>query len=86
MEQAEKLVNAYNRNLAADLDLLDRAVDGIDGQETENRRTIDRTHLHGRSQGAATDQAVYLVDMARAEALDAIGETERAAQLLVKHI
>ncbi len=86
MEQAEKLVNACNRHLAADLELLDSATGGSDGQETENRRTIDRSDIHGRSQGAATDQSVYLVDMAKAEALDAMGETEKAVQLVDRHV
>ena len=86
LEQAEKLVNVYNRNLAADLELLDRAVDGSDAQGSENRHTIDLSNLRGRTQGAATNQAAYLVDMAKAEALDQMGDTQAATDLVERYV
>ena len=39
------------------------------------RHMIDLPNLHEKTQGAPTNQAAYLVDMAKAEALDTLGET-----------
>ncbi len=86
VEHAEKLVNVYNRDLVADLELLDRAVDGDDAQRSVTRHTIDPSNLLGKTEGAATDEAGYLVDMAKAEALDMMGETRRAVQLVDRHV
>ena len=35
---------------------------------------------------AATDQATYLEDMAKAEALDAMGDTECAVAMVDRHV
>ena len=42
------------------------------------RHMIDLPNLHEKTQGAPTDQATYLVDMAKAEALDAMGDVKKA--------
>ena len=47
---------------------------------------IDLPNLHEKTQRAATDPATYLVDMAKAEALDVMGETEKAVQLVDRHV
>jgi len=47
------MVNAYNRDLADDLELLSSRVDGSDGQEAENRRTIDLSKLDRDTKGEA---------------------------------
>ena len=86
MGQAEKLVNLYNRNLAANFELLDFAVRGSEARGPEARHAIDLPTLRGEITGAATHQAAYLVDMAKAEALDMMGETEKAVQVVDKHI
>ena len=86
IDQAEKLVSAYNRDLAVYLELLYSTINGSDGQESEIRYTIDLTNLRNRKQGASTDQAAYLVDMAKAEALDMMGETDRAMLLVDQHL
>ena len=85
IDQAEKLVSAYNRDLAVYLELLYSTINGSDGQESEIRYTIDLTNLRNRKQGTSTDQAAYLVDMAKAEALDMMGETDRAMLLVDQH-
>ena len=61
-------------------------VDEDDAQESETRSTIDLSNLAGKTQRAAASQAAYLVDMAKAEALDSMGETERAVALVDRHI
>jgi hypothetical protein len=86
VEQAEKLVDLYNGNLAAGLELLDSAVDGPDVQESEYHQTINLSVLRRRTEGAASSQAAYLVDMAKAEALDSMGEMGAAAALVDRHI
>jgi len=86
IDQAEKLVSAYNRDLAVYLELLYSTINGSDGQESEIRYTIDLTNLRNRKQGTSTDQAAYLVDMAKAEALDMMGETDRAMLLVDQHL
>ncbi|MDA1219162.1 MAG: hypothetical protein O2909_06955 [Chloroflexi bacterium] len=86
VEQAKNLVNLYNRNLVAGLELLDSAAVGSDAQGPENQHTIDLSILQGRTKGTATGQAAYLVDMAKAEALDAMGETDKAIQLVDLYI
>lgn len=40
-EQAENLINLYNRNLAAGLEPMDSAIDGSDAEGSENQYTID---------------------------------------------
>ena len=86
VEQAEKLVNTYNRDLAADMELLDRAADGIQVEGPEMRHTIDQSNIYGITQGAATDQAAYLVDIAKGEALHMMGHTEKAHSLVDGHL
>ena len=86
VEQAEKLVDFYNRDLSSDIDLLDSAAEGSDAPESETRHMIDLPGLHHQTRGASTDQAAYLVDMAKSEALEALGEPERAAQLVEKYV
>ena len=86
VEHAEKLVNLYNRNLAADLELLDASADESDGERPNYPYTIDLSNLLAKKQSAATDQVAYLVDMAKAEALDAMGETEQAVALVDRHV
>ena len=86
VEHAEKLVNVYNQDITVDLELLANSEDESAAQGSESRHTIDPSNLLGKTRGAATDEAGYLVDMAKAEALDAMGETERASRVVDKHI
>jgi hypothetical protein len=74
VDLAGKLVIANNRGSAADLKELDVVVDGSDAQGSEIHNRIDLLNLHRGTQGAATDQFAHLVDMAKAETLDSMGE------------
>ena len=60
-------------------ELLEGAVDECDAKESGNRHTINLSNLGGSTQLAATDPAPYMVDMAKAEPLGVMGETEKAA-------
>lgn len=48
--------------------------------------TIDLAGLVENVQGATKGQAAYLVDMAKADALDLLGETRRAWELVDCHV
>ena len=38
------------------------------------------------AQGAAKEQAAYMVDMAKADALDLLGENRQALELVERHV
>jgi len=56
-----------------------------DGQR-ESPLTIDLAGLVENVQGAAKEQVAYLVDMAKADALDLLGETRQALVLVDRHV
>ena len=56
-----------------------------DGQD-ESPLTIDLAGLYANVQGAAREQVAYMVDMAKADALELIGETRQAFELVDRHI
>ena len=56
-----------------------------EGQD-EPPLTIDRTGLVEAVRQAVVDQVAYLVDMAKAEALDILGETRQAVELVDRHV
>lgn len=72
VEQAEDLVDLYNRNLAV--------------PESEVTAKVDLSQLLESAQGAATKKAAYLVGAAKAEALDAMGENQASIQLMERYI
>jgi hypothetical protein len=47
---------------------------------------VDVAAVEARAETVGTAQAAFLVDMARAEALDAMGENQAAVQLMGRHI
>ena len=82
----EKTVDTYNWDLAGDIERLERLLgDTGDGQD-ESLLTIDMTGLIESAQGAAKGQVAYLVDMAKADALDLLGENRRALELVDRHV
>ncbi len=48
--------------------------------------TIDLAGLIGNVQGAAREQVAYMVDKAKADALDLLGETRQAFELVDRHV
>ena len=71
----EKTVDIYNDALAADTERLGRLLSEIGDRQDESPLTIDRTGLVEAVREAVADQVAYMVDMAKAEALDMLGET-----------
>ena len=76
----------FNESLAGDIGCLERLlVETGDGQD-ESQLTIDLAGLNDNVQVAAEGQVAYLVDMAKADALDLLGETGQALDLVDRHI
>ena len=82
----EKLVNIYNEALAGDIERSERLL--IEPGEGQNQSplTIDLAGLIETLQGSAREQVAYLVDMAKADALDLLGETRQAFELVDRHV
>ena len=82
----EKLVNIYNEALAGDIERSERLL--IEPGEGQNQSplTIDLAGLVETVQGSAREQVAYLVDMAKADALDLLGETSQAFELVERHV
>ena len=83
---AKKLVGIYNEALAKDIEALEKMlIERGDGQD-ESPLTIDLAGLTGHVQEAAKEQVAYMVDMAKADALDLLGETRQAFELVDRHV
>ena len=82
----EKLVNIYNEALAGDIERSERLL--IEPGEGQNQSplTIDLAGLVETVQGSAREQVAFLVDMAKADALDLLGETRQAFELVDRHV
>ena len=86
LDLVKKTVGIYNRALAGDIERLERLMDQTgDGQE-ESMLTIDLAGSFESVQGAAREQVAYMVDMAKAEALELLGETRQAYDLVDRHV
>ena len=82
----EKLVDIYNEALARDIERLERLLVELGDREDQSPLTID---LEGRSENvqvAVKEQVAYMVDMAKADALDLLGETRQAFELVDRHV
>ena len=82
----EKLVGIYNEALAGDIERLERLLVELGDREDQSPLTID---LEGRSENvqvAVKEQVAYMVDMAKADALDLLGETRQAFELVDRHV
>ncbi len=77
----ERLVDLYHRDLAEGLDRLMALLPEEDSQKSVEPFSIDVSTLDGLTEKPAKQDAAYLVDMARVEALDTMGEKEKAVEL-----
>jgi len=78
----EKTGDIYNDTLAEDIERLENLL----GRQIETPLTIDLAGLVEAVRGAASEQVAYLVDMAKADALDLLGETSQALELVDRHV
>ena len=82
MALVEKSFDTYNEALAADIERLERLlIETGDGQD-ESPLMIDLAGLTENVQGAAGEQVAYLVDMAKSDALELLGERMAALELV----
>ncbi len=82
----EKSVGIYNDSLARDIERLERPlVETGDGQD-ESPLTIDLAAVIEGVEGPAREQVAYLVDMAKANALDVLGESENAVKMVEQYV
>jgi len=82
----EKLVGVYNEALAGDIERLESLLSETRDGQDESPVTIDLAGLVDNVQGSAREQVAYMVDMAKADALDLLGETRQAWELVDRHI
>ena len=82
----EKTVGIYNEDLAGSIErlegLLNEPGDGLD----TTLLAIDLAGLVENVQGVAENQVAYMVDMAKADALDLLGETRQAFEMVDRHV
>ena len=80
-----KLVDIYNEALAEEIERLEKLLSEMGDGQDASPLTIDLAGLIENVEGAAREQAAYLVDMAKAEALDLFGEKRAAFELMDRH-
>ena len=83
---SEKLVGIYNEALAGDIERLERVLIEMGEGHTKSPLTIYLAGLIEAVQGAAREQVAYMVDMVKADALDLLGETRQAFELVDRHV
>ena len=77
LASVEKLVGIYNEALAVDIERLERLFNETGDGQDESQLTIDLAGLVEAVQRVAKEQVANLVDMAKADALDLLGETRQ---------
>ena len=80
------MVDLYNRDLAEGLDHLIALLPKGDSQKSIEPFNLDVSTLDGLTEKPAKHEAAYLVDMAKVEALDTMGENRKAVELLERHV
>ena len=86
MGHIENLVDLYNRDLAEGLDCLMAIIPKGDSQKSVEPFSLDVSTLDALTEKTAKHETAYLVDMAKVEALDTMGENRKAVELLGRHI
>ena len=80
------MVGIYNEVLAEDIERLEALVsEAVDGQN-RSPLTIDLPGLTENVQVSGREQVAYMVDMAKADALDLLGESRQAFELVDRHV
>ena len=80
------MVGNYNEDLADGTDRVEGPLKETENGQDATPLTIDLAELIENVQGAAKGQVAYLVDMAKADALDLLGENRQALELVDRHV
>ena len=86
LASVEKLVGIYNEALADEIEQVERLLIKAEDNQDQSPLTIDPAALIESVQGPARKQVAYVVDMAKADALDLLGETRQAFELVDRHV
>ena len=86
MASGEKLVDIYNEALGGDIERLERLLNEVEDGQDESSLKINLERLIENVQKAAAEQVAYMVDMAKSDAMDLLGETRQAFELVVRHV
>jgi len=82
----EKTVGIYNEHLAEEIERLESLLHETGDGQRSSPLTIDLADLAEKIEGRSTGQIAYMVDMAKADALDLLGETRQAFELVDRHV
>jgi len=82
----EKTVGIYNEDLAGSIERLEKLLNETGNGKDAPPLTINLAGLIEDTQVAAKEQVAYMVDMAKADALDVLGETRQALELMDRHV
>ncbi len=86
MTLAEKTVGIYNEAVAGEIESLERLLNETAYADCPSPLTIDLTGLIEHAGRPAKGQVAYMVDVAKADALDLLGETRQAFELVDHHV
>ena len=86
LDLVKKTVGIYNDSLAGEIERLECLLNETGHRQDGSPLSIDLAGLIENLQVAAQAQVAYLVDMAKAEALDLLGETRQAYDLVDRHV
>ncbi|MFQ6026826.1 MAG: hypothetical protein ACE5Q6_04840 [Dehalococcoidia bacterium] len=86
VDHTERLVGLYNRNLAEGLDHLATMLPECEPVKSNEQFSLDLEALEKLAGRPVPHQAAYLVDLAKVEALDTMGENRKAVELLDRHV
>ena len=82
----QKTVNIFNGDLAGDLERLERLLAEAEDGQDESSLTVDLAGLMENVGEAATEQIAYLVDLAKADALEILGENRQALEFVDRRV
>lgn len=82
----EKTVCIYNEHLAGEIERLERLLDETKDGQHLSTITIGQAGLTENAQVDARGQVAYLVDMAKADALELLGETRQSFELVDRNV
>ena len=82
----EKLVGNYNDDLADSIEGVGELLEETKNGHQPSRPTINLAGLIESVQRTTREQIAYMVDMAKADALDVLGESRQALELVGRHV
>jgi len=84
-ETVPKLCDRF-RDAGFDIEHLEKLLNETGDGPDESPLTIDLAGLIENVQGVAREQVAYMVDMAKADALELLGEYKKAAEMVERHV